>query len=135
MRVVMCVPVGMLLEVSVVMRVIVIVIVIVIVVVCVVIMMYVVMMGFAGLGVRRLMAMRRTEVDIELHAGDARFVGAPDMEVIAVEPQFGQFAFEQARVGTQVNEGGDKHIAGDAAGKVQVQRGHGLASALIWLAA
>ena len=52
------------------------------------------------------------QVDIEFHAGDGGFLLARNVEVIAVELQLFQLAFQLARVHAQVNQRGDEHVAG-----------------------
>ena len=84
------------------------------------------------------------EVDIELHAGDAGFLLARNVEVIAVELEFLQLAFQLARVHAEVEQRADEHVAADAAEDVEVKSFHSFdgdvtsafrLSALIWLAA
>lgn len=48
------------------------------------------------------------------------------MEVIAVQLEFLQLAFEPAGYHTQIEQGCDKHVAGDAADKVKIQSFHEL---------
>ena len=76
------------------------------------------------------------EVDIKFYASDGRFLLPANVEMITVQLQFLQLAFEFARIHAEIQQRGDEHIAGDAAEKVEVKNFHGReASAFIWLAA
>jgi hypothetical protein len=84
-----------------------------------------VVMMFVGVG----------QMDIKLHAGDAGFLLARDVEMIAVEFQLLQLALQLARIRAEVNQRADEHVAADAAENVEIKRFHFSANALIWLAA
>jgi hypothetical protein len=75
------------------------------------------------------------QMDIKLHAGDAGFLFARDVEVIAAEFQFLQLTFQLAGIRAEVNQRADEHVAADAAENVEVKRFHFSTNALIWLAA
>ena len=76
------------------------------------------------------------EVDIEFDAGNGGFLSARNVQVIAVELEFLQLAFEFVRIHAKVEQRGDEHVTGDAAKNIEVQRFHFEATkALIWLAA
>ena len=76
------------------------------------------------------------EVDIKFHAGYGGFLLARNVEMIAAEFELLQLAFQFVRIHAEVEQRGDKHIAGDAAEKVEVKNFHCReTSALIWLAA
>ena len=64
------------------------------------------------------------EMHVELHAFDGGFVLARDVKVVAVELEFGEFAFEFARVHAQINQRADEHVATDAAENIKVKRFH-----------
>jgi hypothetical protein len=72
--------------------------------------------------VRVVMLIR--EVDIKLHAGDARLLPARNVEMVAVQLEFLQLAFEPAGVHAEVEQRGDEHVAGDAAEEVEIKRLH-----------
>jgi len=75
------------------------------------------------------------QVNIEFYPGDGRFLLARNVEMIAVELEFFQLAFEPARVHAQVQQRGDEHVAGNAADEIEIEDIHFYAKALIWLAA
>jgi hypothetical protein len=85
----------------------------------------VVMVMFVGVG----------QMDIKLHAGDAGFLLARNVQMITAEFQFLQLAFQLAGIRAEVNQRADEHVAADAAEDVEIKRFHFSASALIWLAA
>jgi hypothetical protein len=86
----------------------------------VVVMVFVfVMMLLAVVGV---MLMR--EVDIKLHAGDGGFLSPRDVQVIAAELELFQFALQFGGVHAEVEQGGDEHVAGDAAENIEVKGFH-----------
>src|SRR5262249_3956661 len=57
-------------------------------------------------------------------AGDRGTLLPRDVEVIAVEFELFQFAFQFARVHAEVEQRGDEHVAGNAADEVEVERLH-----------
>lgn len=61
------------------------------------------------------------EVDIELHTGDALTVLTADVQVVAIELELGEFAFELLRINAEIDERGDEHIAADAAENIEIQ--------------
>ena len=65
------------------------------------------------------------EVNVKFHAGDGGFLLARNVEMIAVELEFLQFAFQPVGVHAEVEQRGDEHIAGDAAEEVEVKNFHG----------
>ena len=83
-----------------------------------------------------VMVMVVGQVHVEFHAGDRRFLAAGDMEMVAIEFELFQLAFQAARVHAEIEQGGNEHIAGNAADEVEIECFHFVsASALIWLAA
>jgi hypothetical protein len=74
--------------------------------------------------VRVFVVMLLREVDIKLHAGDGGFLSARDVQVVAIEFEFLQLVFEFARVHAEIEQGGDEHVAGDAAENVEVKGFH-----------
>jgi hypothetical protein len=68
-----------------------------------------------------------SQVDVELRTSDAGLLAARDVKVVAVELEFPEFALNPARVGAQVNQPCDKHVAADAAEDVEVEGFHGRA--------
>src|ERR1035437_1174823 len=64
------------------------------------------------------------EMHVELHAFDGGFVLARDVKVVAVDLEFGEFAFEFARVHAQINQRADEHVASDATEDVEVKCFH-----------
>jgi len=64
------------------------------------------------------------QMDVEFHPGDGGFLLAGDMEVIAIEPELFQLAFEPARIDSEIKQCGDEHIARDAADEVKVKNFH-----------
>jgi hypothetical protein len=72
------------------------------------------------------------EMDVEFHAGDGGFLLARDVQVVAVQLQFLQLPLKPALVHAQVEQGGNKHVPGDAAKEIEVKSFH--TKALIWLA-
>src|SRR5579863_6540732 len=75
------------------------------------------------------------EMDVELGAADLRFLAAGNVEVVAVELQLAEFAFELREVHAQVEQRANEHVAADAAKDVEIKCFHEAASWLIWLAA
>jgi hypothetical protein len=85
------------------------------------------------------------QVHVEFDSGDGGFLPERNMEVVAVELEFLQLAFEFFGVHAKIEQGGDEHVASDAADEVQVKsfchamlRGSHRPlphTALIWLAA
>jgi hypothetical protein len=63
------------------------------------------------------------QMDVKFHAADGRFLPARDVQVIPVQPELGELGFEPARVHAQVEQGGDKHVASEAAYQIQVENG------------
>jgi hypothetical protein len=74
--------------------------------------------------VRMFVVRLRREVDVKFHANDGGFLLARDVEVIAVELELFQFAFQFARVHAEVEQGGDEHVASDAAEEVEIKDFH-----------
>jgi len=64
------------------------------------------------------------QMDIKLHAGDAGFLFARDVKMIAAEFQLLQLALQLARIRTEVNQRADEHVAADAAENIEVKRFH-----------
>ena len=76
--------------------------------------MFVLVMMFVGIG----------QMDIKLHAGDAGFLLARDVEVVAVEFQLLQLALQLAAIRAEVNQRADEHVAADAAENIEIKRFH-----------
>ena len=93
--------------------------------VMVVVRMLVAMVMVMAVIVRVFVVMLVREVDIELHAGDGGLLAARNVEMIAVELEFLQFAFQPVGVHAEVEQRGDEHVAGDAAEEVEVKNFHG----------
>jgi hypothetical protein len=75
-------------------------------------------------------------VDIKLHARYGRLFLARNVEMVAVQLEFFQLAFELVRVQAKVEKRAEEHVTRDAAEKVEVKDFHDLEMrALIWLAA
>jgi hypothetical protein len=66
----------------------------------------------------------RRKVDIKFDAGDGGFLAARNVQVIAVELEFFQFALQFLRVHAEVKQGGDEHVTGDATEKVEIKNFH-----------
>ncbi len=83
------------------------------------------------------------DMHVELRPGDARLLGAADVDVVAVKVQLGELVFELPGVDAKVQQRADKHVAADPANQIEVKgihwvlgpSGWWLARALIWLAA
>jgi hypothetical protein len=60
----------------------------------------------------------RLQMHLELCAGDAAPGLATDVEVIAVELEFSEFALQARGVNAQVEQRGDQHVASNAAEQV-----------------
>ena len=82
-----------------------------------------------------MMFMGVGQMDIKLHALDAGFLLARDVEVVAAEFQLLQLTFQLVRIRAEVNQRADEHVAADAAEYIEIKRFHFSANALIWLAA
>ena len=89
----------------------------------VVVMMAVRMIMVMCMAVFVLVVMR--EVDIKLHASDGGFLPARNMEMPAVELELLQLTFEFGGVHAEIEQRGDKHVAGDAAEEVEIKNFHG----------
>ena len=61
---------------------------------------------------------------VELHAGDAGFLLAREVQVIAVELELLQLALQPMRVHAQINQRADEHVAADPAENVEIKRFH-----------
>ena len=72
-----------------------------------------------------IVAMRVGQMHIELHAVDAGLLFALNMQVITVELEFLQLAFEFVRIHAKVEQRGNEHVTGDAAENIEVKRFHG----------
>ena len=55
------------------------------------------------------------QMDIELNPFDAAFMRAAEMEMVTLQPEMGQCAFEFPRFNSQVNQRADEHVAADPA--------------------
>jgi hypothetical protein len=82
-----------------------------------------------------LMGVVMFQVNIKFYAGNRVFPLPPHMQVVTVQLQLGQFAFQLPGLHAQINQGGQKHVPADAAENVEVKRLHAAARLLIWLAA
>ena len=71
-----------------------------------------------------VMVMIVRQVNIEFHPVDGRLLLARNMQVIAVELELFQLAFQAARIHAQVQQRGDEHVARNAADKVEVKNFH-----------
>jgi len=60
------------------------------------------------------------EMDVKLHASDGRFLTARDVQMIAGELELFQFTFEFGGVHAEIEQRGDKHVAGNAAEEVEI---------------
>ena len=67
------------------------------------------------------------EVHIKFHAADASLVTTRKMQVIAIEVELGQFAFQLGCIDAQIHQRANKHIAADTAKEVQIQGVHNTA--------
>jgi hypothetical protein len=65
------------------------------------------------------------EMDIKLHAGDAGFLLARDVKMIAAERQLLQLSLQLAVIRAEINQRADEHVAADAAEDVEIKRFHG----------
>ena len=90
----------------------------------VVVMMVVIMMMRMTVVVAMIVIMVFGQMHIELHACDAGFFPARDMEVIIAQAQFLQLMLELMRIDAQVQQRGHEHIAADAAENIEVKRLH-----------
>src|SRR5262249_6742442 len=63
------------------------------------------------------------DLDVEVHAGDRLPHRARHFESPAVESEGAQPLLQRARVHTQVEHGGEEHVAGDAAHRLEVEDG------------
>jgi len=60
------------------------------------------------------------EMHVELGAGDARFMSVRRVQMISVQMQFAQFAFEPVKIHPQIYQCADKHIAANSAEQIQI---------------
>jgi hypothetical protein len=65
------------------------------------------------------------EVDIELDALDGGLGFAGGVEVITLEGEQTELLLEIAGIGSEIDEGADEHVAGDAGGGVEMEVFHG----------
>jgi hypothetical protein len=72
------------------------------------------MMMFVGVG----------QMNLNFHAGDAGFLLARDVQMIAAELQLLQLALQPVRIRAEVNQRADEHVAADAAENVEVKGFH-----------
>ena len=87
-----------------------------------VVMMSMIVLVFVMMGMVMVVVMR--EVDIKFHTGNGGFLAARDVEVITVELELLQFAFESGGVHAKIEQRGDEHVAGDAAEEVEIKNFH-----------
>lgn len=107
-----------------------------------------------GLMIRSVVVSVLGQVDFEPGAGDTGFMGVGRVQMIIVEAQLAEFAFEPVEIDAHIDQGADEHIAADTAEEIKIKSIHlvlreggragaggasaGCASAtraLIWLAA
>jgi hypothetical protein len=69
------------------------------------------------------------EMNIEFNAGDRRAGRACDVQMIFVQPELTQFAFEPRKINSQVQQGADQHVAADSAEDIQINCFHRLGRA------
>jgi len=93
-------------------------------VVMVVILVCVVMMRVGVAMTMALIMLFVHDMNIELHARDARFLAARNVQVVTVKREFGQFAFQAPSIETQINQRSKEHVAADAAENVEVEGFH-----------
>jgi hypothetical protein len=67
-----------------------------------------------------------SEVNIELDAGDARFLSALCVQVVALQMKLFQFMFEPVEIHTQIEQRANEHVAADAADEVEIKCLHGV---------
>ena len=97
-------------------------------VVLVFVMFMTVLMVVVMLAVMVMMLVRGMHV--ELHALDGGLVLARDMEVIAIQLELFQLAFEFVRIHAQINQRADEHVSRDAAEDVEVKDFHCVVAAV-----
>lgn len=71
-----------------------------------------------------LVTMRVREMHVKLHPFDGGLVLARDVEMVAVELELAEFAFEFVRVHAQINQRANEHVAADAAENVEIKGFH-----------
>ena len=86
------------------------------VVVVVMVMMMMIVAGF--------MVVVVSDVNIKFNSGNGRFLPARNVEVPTFELELLEFALELPGVHAEIEQRGDKHVAGDAADEVEVKRLH-----------
>jgi len=67
-----------------------------------------------------LVAVLLRKVNVEFDAFDGRFVGAGNMQMVAVELQPLQFVLQVVWVHSEIEQGADKHVAAHAAEDVEI---------------
>ena len=60
------------------------------------------------------------EMDVEFDAFDSGFGTARDVEVVPVEAEFFQLAFQRGGFDAEVDQGADEHVTADAAEQVEI---------------
>ncbi len=64
------------------------------------------------------------QVDVELHAFDAGFRAAGDVEVVTGKVELGQVGLQRVKINAEINQGAEKHIPTDAAEDIEVKEFH-----------
>jgi len=64
------------------------------------------------------------DMNLELHALDACFLAARDVQVITVQREHCQLTLKLASIDTQVDQRAEEHVAADAAEDVEVEGFH-----------
>ena len=81
-------------------------------------------LGMLVLVVAMFMIVIAGQVNIKFHAADTALVTARKMQVIAIQVELGQFAFQLSGIDAQIHQRTNKHIAADAAKQIQIQGLH-----------
>jgi hypothetical protein len=71
-----------------------------------------------------IVVMRLRQVHVELDTLDAVLLPAFNVQMIAGELEFLQFAFERFGLDTEIEQRAEEHVAADAAEEVEIKRFH-----------
>ena len=63
-------------------------------------------------------------MDVELYTFDARLVFAVRVDVVLIEPEFGQFALELGQGNPEIDQRAVEHVSADSAENIKIKRFH-----------
>ena len=74
----------------------------------------------------RMMSMVIIEMHVEFCPGNAAFLRARDVQVIAFEMELREFVFELVSIQTEIKQCTNEHVAADTAEKIKIKSAHSI---------